>query len=318
MAKKKNNKSGGENNNNNDVAEKKNGDGGEKNSGAGGEKKKEDGPIPIVLKVDMHCEGCATKIVKCVKDIQGVESVKSEFQANKLTVVGNVDPTQLKDKLAAKTKKKVDLVSPQPKKDNKDDAKKNQPEKGNDDNKKPKEVPVTTAVLKLNLHCQGCIGKIQKTVSKTKGFHDMSIDRQKDLVTVKGSMDMKELAETLKEKLKRPVDIVPPKKEKEKEKEKGENNGGGGGGGDKKKKEEEGGNGGGKMEGHKMEYPVGLPGFGQVPYGMVYGPGFGAGYGYPPHALPPQTLPPQAPYMGNPLHAPQMFSDENPNACSIM
>ncbi|BFG34497.1 hypothetical protein CerSpe_207710 [Prunus speciosa] len=317
MAKKKNNKSGGENNNNNnnDVAEKKNGDGGEKNSGAGGEKKKEDGPITIVLKVDMHCEGCATKIVKTVKDFQGVESVKSEFQANKLTVVGNVDPTQLKDKLAAKTKKKVDLVSPQPKKDNKDDAKKNQPEKANDDNKKPKEAPVTTAVLKLNLHCQGCIGKIQKTVSKTKGFHDMSIDRQKDLVTVKGSMDMKELAETLKEKLKRPVDIVPPKKEKEKEK--AENNGGGGGGGDKKKKEEEGGNGGGKMEGHKMEYPAGLPGFGQVPYGMVYGPGFGTGYGYPPQSLPPPP-PGFGTGYGYPPHAPQMFSDENPNACSIM
>lgn len=73
--------------------------------------------------------------------------MKSEFQANKLTVVGNVDPTQLKDKLAAKTKKKVDLISPQPKKDNKDDAKKNQPEKANDDNKKPKEVCVVCSLV---------------------------------------------------------------------------------------------------------------------------------------------------------------------------
>ncbi len=29
--------------------------------------------------------------------------------------------------------------------------------------------PVTTAVLKVALHCQGCIEKINKTVFKTKG-----------------------------------------------------------------------------------------------------------------------------------------------------
>lgn len=136
------------------------------------------------------------------------------------------------------------------------------------------------------------------------GFHEMSIDKEKDLVTVKGAMDMKDVAESLKVRLKRSVEIVPPKKEN-KEKEKGE--GGDNGGGKKKNKEEggEGGNaggGGGKID--KMEYPAGQPGFGQVPpYGVVYG------YDYPP---PPMI------YMGNPLHAPQMFSDENPHACSIM
>lgn len=34
---------------------------------------------------------------------------------------------------------------------------------------KPLQAPVTTAVLKLGLHCQGCIEKIHKIVSKTKG-----------------------------------------------------------------------------------------------------------------------------------------------------
>jgi hypothetical protein len=69
-----------------------------------------------------------------------VETVKAELESNKLTVVGNVDPTKLRDKLAQKAKKNVELLSPQPKKDNKADDKSDQkPEKTADD-KKPKEV----------------------------------------------------------------------------------------------------------------------------------------------------------------------------------
>ena len=48
----------------------------------------------------------------------GVEEVKADRGANKLTVKGtNVDPTTIREKLEEKIKKKVELVSPQPKKD---------------------------------------------------------------------------------------------------------------------------------------------------------------------------------------------------------
>lgn len=124
------------------------------------------------------------------------------------------------------------------------------------------------------------------------GFMDMSIDRQKDLVTVKGTFDVKALVEALKEKLKRPVEIVPAKKEDggaKKEKADGGNSGGGGG-----EKAVSGGDGGVMVEGNKMvqhvttQYEYGYP--------FVYGPG----------------------YMPDNLHAPQLFSDENPNACVVM
>lgn len=45
----------------------KNGDG-----GGGGGKKKEEIPFTVVLKIDMHCEGCANKITKCVKGFEGM------------------------------------------------------------------------------------------------------------------------------------------------------------------------------------------------------------------------------------------------------
>ncbi|KAI4322308.1 hypothetical protein L6164_022015 [Bauhinia variegata] len=269
--------------------------------------KKEESPNTVVLKVDMHCDGCASKIIKSARRFEGVESVKSD--ANKLTVVGKLDPSKLRDKLALKTKKKVEVISPQPKKESKESKAENNKKsddkskkKADGDEKKPKEPPVTTAVLKVALHCQGCIEKISKTVRQTKGVHDMSMDKEKETITVKGTMDAKALAENLQQRLKRKVEIVPPKKEKDKEKENkeggAEKEGGGNSGGKKKKGGGAGGGGGGDnnekggVEGGKMDkmeyYPV---------------PWFGHGYG---------------PVYMEQVHAPQMFSDENPNACSVM
>jgi hypothetical protein len=50
------------------MQKKKSGGGG---GGDGAEKKKEEGPVTVVLKIDMHCEGCASKIVKTLKGFQG-------------------------------------------------------------------------------------------------------------------------------------------------------------------------------------------------------------------------------------------------------
>ncbi|KAL0673159.1 hypothetical protein Bca4012_001140 [Brassica carinata] len=176
----------------------------------GGEKRM--ASITVVLKVDMHCDGCASKLVKTARAIQGVETVKAESESGKVTVTGDVDPPKLREQLEVKIKKKVELVSPQPnkekeKEDNNKDSKDKNKEKKSEE-KKPKEAPVTTAVLKVSFHRERCIEKIQKTVSKTKGVSGFSIDQEKQLVTVKGTMDVKKLVRSLTEKLKRNVEIV--------------------------------------------------------------------------------------------------------------
>lgn len=43
--------------------------------------------------------------------------MKADCGANKLTVIGKMDVVAVKQKLELKTKKKVELISPQPKKD---------------------------------------------------------------------------------------------------------------------------------------------------------------------------------------------------------
>ena len=82
---------------------------------------------------------------------EGVEGAKADCESNKLTVTGKVDPTRLRERLEYKTKKKVELLSPQPKKDGgagagsggdkKSDEKKPDEKKGDD--KKPKQEVFT-------------------------------------------------------------------------------------------------------------------------------------------------------------------------------
>ncbi|XP_073008585.1 heavy metal-associated isoprenylated plant protein 3-like [Typha latifolia] len=282
----------------------KKGDGEKKGEG---EKKKEGGdggakggPTPIVLKMDLHCEGCAMKIKRAIKGMEGVDGVSVDRSSNKITVTGKADPWKLKERLESKIHKKVDLISPTnpPKKDAaKDgDAKKPAADKAKDqkkpDDKKPKE---STVVLKIRLHCEGCIDRIKRRIQKIKGVDQVTVDAAKELVTVKGTMDVKSLPEVLKEKLKRNVEVVPGKKEDGGGEKKGGDGGekkekGGGekkeeGGGEKKEKKEEGGEKSAAnpvMEANKYDY--------YAPYG----------------------------YRIEMVHAPQIFSDENPNACSIM
>lgn len=68
-------------------------------------------------------------------DLSGVETVKSEFATGKLTVTGDLDPAKLREKLEEKTKKKVDLVSPQPKKEKENNNKDNKDKNKSDENK---------------------------------------------------------------------------------------------------------------------------------------------------------------------------------------
>ncbi|XP_038998599.1 heavy metal-associated isoprenylated plant protein 6-like isoform X1 [Hibiscus syriacus] len=318
----------------------------EKKPAADAGAKKDDGVITAVYKIDMHCEGCAKKIKRSIKHSEGVEDVQTDSRANKLTVIGKIDPAKIRERLAEKTKKKVDLISPQPKKDaapaggdKKPEAEK-KPEEKKEEKKAPKE---STVVLKMRTHCDGCIHKIRKIILKLDGVQSVDVDGVKDLVTVKGTMAAKDLVPYLKQKLRRNVDVVPPTKDvagekkdvgvenKEKVKEAVE------GGGEKKEdvgeKKEAGGGGEAKMEVSKMEYH----GYEYQPQpmywsnGHVYGdPGY-AVEGYQDHHhdyryVNPGYMLPHPGYLSqgyaidprHPLHAPQVFSDENPNACSVM
>ncbi|KAL1209911.1 Heavy metal-associated isoprenylated plant protein 5 [Cardamine amara subsp. amara] len=341
----------------------------------------------FVYKVDMHCEGCAKKIKRVVKHFDGVKDVTADTGGNKLTVVGKIDPVKLCEKLEEKTKRKVVLTNPPPPSPPKVEG--SVPaavvEKKADGGDKaavapspppPPAAPKESSVaLKIRLHCEGCTQKIKKIILKIKGVQTVVIDGAKDMVTVKGTMDVKELVPLLSKKLKRTVEpILPAKKddgaaEKKKteaapapkaeapatvvseakkegsdggEKKKEAGDGGekkkeAGDGGEKKKeigdggekkkeagdgeKKEGGGGGGAPVMVNKMDY-YGYSSYPTAPMywqeGHVYGQSYsvepqshpGSGYNY--------TSESYVPYSQPNMNAPGMFSDENPNSCSVM
>ncbi|KAK1429158.1 hypothetical protein QVD17_11361 [Tagetes erecta] len=259
----------------------------------------DDGNVTVVLKIDMHCEGCAVKIVKSVQSIEGVESVmRRENDWKKITVVGKVDPVELRENVDGKLNRMVELISPATKQqtDGNEEQKKQKKQQADDgkDDSKHKKLPVTTTVLKVPLHCRGCIKKIQKLVRKTEGFMDMSIDKSNNLVTVKGAMDIKLLTAELHDKLKKKAEIVPTNDGGGKKAKSGDGKKTKGGGGDKERKKT--GGGGPTMAGYN--------------YTMEYYGGQGE-YMYPQYVN-------RAEYTYNYMHATQMFNDENPNACIVM
>ncbi|KAL2939159.1 Heavy metal-associated isoprenylated plant protein 8 [Bienertia sinuspersici] len=161
--------------------------------------------LNIVLKIHLHCDGCTQRIRKHLLNFPGVLKVEFEGE-NKVKIMAakNVDIQKLKDKLQKKTLKQTEIVSPQPPKN---DEKKNQ-----NNNQKPKESPVTTVVLKVAVHCQGCGERLYKTLASVK-------------VKVTGRVDEKKLVEEVRKKLKKHVEIAKEKgKQNEKEKEKKKEN----------------------------------------------------------------------------------------------
>ncbi|CAN4117110.1 unnamed protein product [Withania somnifera] len=299
-----------------------------------------DGPAAIVLKLDLHCEGCAKKVKRSIRHFEDEEDGGA--------------PLSSAQKGCRRWRRGGGG-------DKKSDEKKVEEKKTED--KKPKEPQASTVVLKIRLHCDGCAHKIKRIIKKIDGVEEVNVDLEKDLVTVKGTMDLKDLIPYLKDKLKRNVEVVPPKKDggsEKKEKEAGgsggdgekkEKEGGGSGGGGGKKKEKEGGDavdkkesgekdGEQKAEGskgaetksevNKYDYygynaltHYAMPTYNQSymnqDYGItMYDHGYNAHTGYameyayhPPSYVPP---PPPTTYLNNA----QMFSDENPNGRFVM
>ncbi|XP_059296313.1 heavy metal-associated isoprenylated plant protein 6-like isoform X1 [Lycium ferocissimum] len=340
-------------------------------------KAKDEGIATILLKLDLHCEGCAKKVKRSVRHFEGVEEVKADYSTGKLMVKGNVDPLWLRERVEIKTKKEVQLISDQPKKgsgggggggdsrgggDTKSDEKvEKKAEEKMPEDEKPKKAQFNTEVTKVRLHCDS------GPALKVKRF-------------------IKELTPYLKDKLNRTVD-VPPKKDdgsggdyNKKEKELASGGKKKDGGGDNRKKEKEasiGGGGSKKKDGespvapskstepkerkaevmNKMEYDgynnpntyyAMPPRYNQNYYNQDYGvamhnhgyghtgyvpPQHDHGYGHTGYVPPPHDhgyghrgyVPPphdhgygHTGYVPPPYSAPQFFSDENPNACSVM
>ncbi|KAF5757940.1 putative heavy metal-associated domain, HMA, heavy metal-associated domain superfamily [Helianthus annuus] len=308
-------------------------------------------PQEIVLRVFMHCEGCARKVRRCLRGFDGVEDIQTDCKTHKVVVKGEkADPMKVLERIQKKSHRQVELLSPIPKPPA-EEPKVEEKEPPKSEEKKEEPPQVITVVLKVNMHCEACAQVIRKRILRMKEVESVEADLKNSQVTVKGTFEATKLVDYIFKRTGKQAVVVKqdpePKKEdekgkeekkdggeekkdggdekkdgedaaasngdggdgkeKDKEKEKeekkpdGGNDGGNDGGGDGGKAAADDGAGGGGedlkvVELHKNEFYYYHPANYQF-YPARYGTAEVA-YGYPP--------------------APQMFSDENPNACSVM
>ncbi|KAG8379450.1 hypothetical protein BUALT_Bualt07G0089800 [Buddleja alternifolia] len=262
-------------------------------------------PQEIVLRVFMHCEGCARKVRRCLKGFEGVEGVITDCRSSKVVVKGEkADPLKVLERVQKKSHRQVQLISPIPK-----------PPSEEEPNKvEQKEPAVITVILGVYMHCEACAQEIKKRIQKMNGVEIAEPNLKSSQVTVKGAFEPEILIDYVHKKTGKHAVIVkvePEKKEEEKGKdekkaEEGEKevkkdvevakpkeDGGadGGTGGEPPAKAEE------EVEDPKLE----------LRKNEFY-------YYYPQNY---QLYPQRFVQEMNP-YPPQMFSDENPNACTIM
>ncbi|PHT46385.1 hypothetical protein CQW23_15543 [Capsicum baccatum] len=153
-------------------------------------------PPEIVLRVFMHCEGCARKVRKSLKGFQGVEDVLTDCKTHKVVVKGEkADPLKVLERIQKKSHRQVKVtlangflclfVQPQ----------------------------VITVVLKVHMHCEACAQEIKKRVENAEP------DLKNSQVTVKGAFEATKLVEYVSKRTGKQAVIVKVEAEKKAEEE---------------------------------------------------------------------------------------------------
>ncbi|OIT36157.1 PREDICTED: heavy metal-associated isoprenylated plant protein 4 isoform X1 [Nicotiana attenuata] len=84
--------------------------------------------------------------------------------------------------------------------------------------KEEKKIEVITAVYKVRLHCPKCAHDIRKPLLRTQGVHTVDVKLEKDEVTVKGAIEAKKIHQRLEKWSRKKVEIVSQAKVKDVEK----------------------------------------------------------------------------------------------------
>ncbi|KAJ7555050.1 hypothetical protein O6H91_05G020000 [Diphasiastrum complanatum] len=113
----------------------------------------------IVMKVGMHCDGCARKVRKILTHMAGVEELKVDYPGQRVTVKGTIDPKKVVHKVskAGKAVEILEIIAEPPKPAEDAGA------------EPPKEAPppeVKTIILRVMMHCEGCARKVKDVLRK--------------------------------------------------------------------------------------------------------------------------------------------------------
>ncbi|XP_011084582.1 heavy metal-associated isoprenylated plant protein 9-like [Sesamum indicum] len=158
----------------------------------------------FVLFVDLHCVGCANKILSSISKITGVERVLMDMGKNEVSIKGVVEPESVCSRIMKKTRRRAQLLSPSP---------------------QPQGEPMpefvasqgSTVELTVNMHCEGCAGQLKRKILKMAGVKTVETELSSGKVTVTGTMDADRQARIVPQPEPEPEPEKPPE-EKEEEK----------------------------------------------------------------------------------------------------
>ncbi|TQE02497.1 hypothetical protein C1H46_011905 [Malus baccata] len=239
---------------------------------------KKEEPPEIVLKVDMHCEACARKVARALKGFEGVEDVTTDSKASKVVVKGKAAADPIKVCERLQRKSGKKVELISPLPKPPVEKEEEQVKEADKEEKKEEPPAVVSVVLQVRMHCDACAQVLQKRIRKIQGVESVETDVGNNKVVVKGVMDPAKLTEDVYKKTRKQVSVV---KEDEKKDEKKE---------DENKKEGEKKEGEEDKQGEDNKVDIKRSDYWPTKYYSEY-----SSY---PH--------------------PQIFSDENPNACSVM
>lgn len=137
--------------------------------------------------------------------IRGVEGVVIDMAQNQVTIKGVVEPQAICNKIMKKTKRKAKVLSPLP---------------ANEGEPIPEVVTsqvsgLTTVELNVNMHCEACAEQLKKKILKMRGVQTAETELSSGKVTVTGTMDADKLVEYVYRRTKKTAKIVPqPEPEK--------------------------------------------------------------------------------------------------------
>lgn len=266
-------------------------------------KEEEKPPLPFVIYVDLHCAGCAKKIEKSILKIRGVEGVVIDMVQNQVTIKGVVEPQAVCAKIMRRTKRRAQVLSPLPASEGEP-----MPEIVNS-----QVSGLTTVELNVNMHCEACAEQLKKKILKMRGVRSATTELSSGKVTVTGTMDPNTLVDYVYRRTKKQAKIIPqpepepePEQEPKPEEKKEENT-------EPEEKKEEGpaekteekkeGENENKEENKEEVQNV----VEEVQHNIITDE----------HAMQKMVYYYQPLYAIERIPPPQLFSDENPNACCI-
>ncbi|KAJ9132192.1 hypothetical protein P3X46_034281 [Hevea brasiliensis] len=175
------------------------------------DEKKADEVITAVYKVNLHCQKCAQDIRKPLMRIQGVHNVEYDIEKAEIKVKGAIDVLKIHKQIEKLSTKKVELISPQIK--IKEAAATEEKVV-----KETKEAIIRTTTVKVNMHCDKCEDELRRRLLKHQGIYNVKTDMKAQTLTVHGTIEPDKLLGYIRKKVHKNAEILTSKPEKKEEK----------------------------------------------------------------------------------------------------